>query len=440
MSPLDRSEGIDLIRSMLVTGLLVSVLATACTPVDVPDTTTTAGTTTSTAPSMPVTSEPGILTGVGIAGENIEIGVLVPRSGPLGVFGESVLMGQIAYWNYVNDVLGGVGGRFDVSVTAFDTAYDAETAEVGFGELRDNVIGIAGALGTPIDEALAPPAVEEGLLMMSGSLSSEWIGHPAIVPNLMLPTYRDQVASGLSWASEAGLAGAVAILFQEGSYGEDCVRGYDRAVDESGLSNAGRIAHAAAATDFGEVVGRLTDSAADLVVVCTTPDALVRIVATAESLDYRPTFLVSAQSFDPGVPVALGGDAGVEAGLVALARTWVLGASPPADSPARQLLDDVFGDDEETNWYSLLGYSQAATFHLILEEALEASDLTRDGLRAAAGRLDALDLGLDGPSSSLVGPVPVSGSAVGAVTAESVAQPFGIQAGEPYFASPFVGS
>jgi hypothetical protein len=115
----------------------------------------------------------------------------------------------------------------------------------------------------------------------------------------------------------------------------------------------------------------------------------------------------------------------------------VLGAGPPADSPARFLIEDVFSNVEGANWYSLLGYAQAATFHLILEEAVESFDLTRSGLQAAAGRLESLDLGLGGPLSSLVAAVPVGGSAAGIVTVDSLTDPFGIPASEPYFPSPF---
>jgi hypothetical protein len=97
----------------------------------------------------------------------------------------------------------------------------------------------------------------------------------------------------------------------------------------------------------------------------------------------------------------------------------------------------VFDGTEETDWYTMFGYSQAATFHLILEEAYEASEITRAGLRAAVARLDGIDLGLDGPLSSLVGPAPVDAAAVGRIDLDSITAPFGIPATEPYFTSLF---
>lgn len=436
MSPLDGSEGIDLKRSLLVTAVISSLVAAACTSPSDSTTSTIAVTTTSTSPPT-TTTQPAVSTGIGVEGDVIRLGVMVPRSGPVAAFGDALLVGQEAYWTYVNEVLGGVGGVFTVELTVFDHRFDPDEAAEGYDLLRGEVLGISGSIGTLIDERIAPLAASDGVLAMAGSLSSQWVGHPAILPNLLLPTYRDQVAAGLDWAVESDLTVKTGILFQEGAYGEDCLTGYDRAIGEGEAENLARVGHPPAATDFGNVVGRLFASGADSVVVCTTPDALVRIIATADSLGFQPNWLVSAQSFDAGVPTGLGGDAGPEAGLAALERTWVLGAGPPADSPARFLIEDVFSNVEGANWYSLLGYAQAATFHLILEEAVESFDLTRSGLQAAAGRLESLDLGLGGPLSSLVAGVPVGGSAAGIVTVDSLTDPFGIPASEPYFPSPF---
>ena len=423
-------------RLMLVTALGAVVVAASCTPVS--ETSTTSATPPTTAP-VPTTDviEPPIRTGIGVEDGVIRIGVMVPRSGPVAAFGEAVLTGQMAYWTDVNETLGGVGGEFQVEVTVFDHRYETDEALAGFDVLSDQVVGLAGALGSPIDEVLAVPLEANGMLMMAGSLTSEWVGHSALVPNLLLPTYRDQVMAGLAWAVATDPVAEAAILYQEGSYGEDCVRGYERAVSDLGLINAARVAHSLTSTDFGAVVGQLNTSEAEVVVVCTTPDALTRIIATADSLEFHPTWLVSAQSFDSSVAAALGGDDGVDAGLALLGQARVIGAGPPPEAPASKLRQAIIDVDDETNWYTFLGYSQAATFHLILEEALEASDLTREGLQAAAGRLDGLDLGLDGPLSSLVRPVPVAAAAVGVINAESIAAPFGVPASEPYFDSLF---
>lgn len=425
---------------MLVTLLVCMSTMSACTPSVDSSTTSTTGLVSSTTGASTTAVEPRVLEGVGVDGDVINIGVMVPVSGPLAAFGRSVREGQSAYWSYVNDVLGGVGGQYEVRVVDYDHRYDVEEATRGFEELSTSVLGFSGALGSLVDEALASALSELGMVMVSGSLSSEWAGSGSIIPNALIPTYRDQVAAGMGWAADVTPAGPSAILFQEGSYGEDCAVGYDRAVGEFGFTNVGRLGHSPGATDFGGAVEQLITSQAATVVVCSTPDALTRIIATADSLDYRPDWLVSIQSFDPGIASALGGDGGPELGLALLADTVVLGAGPGGDSPAALLRDEILADVTDPDWYTMFGYAQAATFHLILEEALEASDLTRAGLQAAIRRLGAIDMGLDGPTSSLSGLVPVTAAAIATITAESIVRPFGIPASEPYFVSPFSDS
>ena len=56
--------------------------------------------------------------------------------------------------------------------------------------------------------------------------------------------------------------------------------------------------------------------------------------------------------------------------------------------------------DELVDQWFFLGYTQAATFHLILEEAFSGGDLTRDGVWAARDRLGEVDFGFGAGFSS----------------------------------------
>jgi ABC-type branched-subunit amino acid transport system substrate-binding protein len=369
----------------------------------------------------------------------IRLGALLPLSGAIAPFGEEVLAGHDAYWDYVNNELGGMGGTYQVELLVADHAYDEELGRAEFEAMAPEVAAIVASLGSPIDDAVAAAAEEAGLLMSAGSLSSQWVGHPALIPNLAIPSYRDQVAAGLIWAAEAlaAQASAAAVLYQESAYGEDCVRGFELGVEDAGLVDAGRIGYPAGATDFGAEVEALQGSGAGLVVVCATPDALVRVVATFDGLGFDPALLVSSASYDAGVPEALGGDGGVAAGLALLEQTWVTGATPDLGEPGMKLAADVAaGADGEPGPYFFFGYSQALTFHLIFEEALDAGDLSRAGLQAAAQKIDDIDLGLGWTGATLTGSAPVPFSAVGWVGEESFDSPFGVPASGPYILTP----
>ena len=146
---------------------------------------------------------------------------MVPVSGPLAAFGKSVREGQSAYWSYVNDVLGGVGGQYEVRVVDYDHRYDVEEAMRGFEELSTSVLGFSGALGSLVDEALASALSELGMVMVSGSLSSEWAGSGSIIPNALIPTYRDQVAAGMGWAADVTPAGLDRVFFDAHRRGQE---------------------------------------------------------------------------------------------------------------------------------------------------------------------------------------------------------------------------
>ncbi|MFQ5968408.1 MAG: hypothetical protein ACE5MI_12495, partial [Acidimicrobiia bacterium] len=132
---------------------------------------------------------------------------------------------------------------------------------------------------------------------------------------------------------------------------------------------------------------------------CSVPDALLSMVATAELLEYQPLIVATGVSYNSAIPSALGGDAGEEAGLAQLERLFVMGALEEAGdpSPGLRLYEDNLArvglDARQESWYTFLGYTQAATVHLVLAEAFKARDVTREGLRAAVGNLAPVDFG-----------------------------------------------
>ena len=130
------------------------------------------------------------------------------------------------------------------------------------------------------------------------------------------------------------------------------------------------------------------------------------ILATLELLDYAPTLVAAASSYDSSLPAALGGDGGETAGLEMLGNLYLVGTWPPfeSDAPGMKLLRDNldrYGPaDLGVDPFFFIGYTQAATFHLILEEALESGDLTRAGVWEARNRIGDVDFGFGaGPAS-----------------------------------------
>jgi hypothetical protein len=158
-------------------------------------------------------------------------------------------------------------------------------------------------------------------------------------------------------------------------------------------------------------------------------------MATLDLLEYRPTVIVASQSYDAGLPAVLGPDGSEAAGLEALENVYVIGSLPPFESnePGMKLLRDNLArfdtrlpDRAIVNPWFYLGYTQAATFHLILEEALSGGDLTWEGVWSARDRLGDVDFGFGaGPSRFDEDRIPVVADVI-SVPASSTESLFGM--------------
>lgn len=360
-----------------VMAAVFAVLVAACTSggtaTTIPAPSTTA---TSAASTSSTTTLPPLETGVGVEEDTIHLAAFLPLSGSLSGIGASVLDGQRAYWRYVNEDLGGVGGEFRVELQEVDTAYDPVTATSEWTTRSGWILGISSVLGSPVTQALLD--ADSTAPIMVGSQASTWARYSNAVFDLAVPTYRDQVSMLWGQAVEAaGEPGEVGFVAPVGVYGDDCLAG-------TGSIPQIISRYPAGTTDFEEVVASL--EGAKTFVACVTSADLVRIIATAQLLGFDVPFFATALSYEPSVLDALETVPG---------NLFVAGAPPPyeADVPGMTLFRTITGGLDDVNTWTFLGYTQAATFHLLLEQAISDGALTRAGVLLARSHLGGVDFG-----------------------------------------------
>ncbi len=365
----------------VTTAAAIALIITACTGSPSPSTTTTTG---STLPASTTTTEPPLETGPGVVGTTVHIGAFLPLSGPLESIGESVLAGHMAYWDYVNDDLGGVAGQFTVAVEPIDTAYDPDVAAEEFDSHRNDLLAISSSLGSPVTAVLLDAG--SAMPIMVGSEASMWADRNNAVFDLAIPTYRAQIQT-----IAARITGSsIGFIAPNGEYGDDCLAGADAAPAVVERYTPGT-------TDFEAAVNLL--QGVDVLVACVTSTDLGRIIATWDLLGNRPPIYATSPSFDPSLFGVL---ESVPEGL------FVAGAPPPyeSDEPGMTLFRSVMGDATVDVW-TFLGYTQAATAHLLLEQAIGDHALTWGGVLAARSELGDVDFGFGWGPSQFEGTRPV---------------------------------
>ena len=427
------------IRWVVVAALFLS----ACTNKAEQTTTTT----DTTAPITTTSTQPAVRTGVGVDDGVITLAALLPLSGTLEPFGKSVLEGHEVYWAYVNDVLGGVGGSYAVRLAPLDTGYDEDTTRSLWVANEDETLAISSVLGSPITDALLAEIGGRGILLAAGSQAAAWSASPNVVLNLAVPTYRDQIVGAIlaGGAEEPVVATTppLGLMYQEGVFGEDCLAGFEQATSGYATGETVSIGHPAGTTEFGDHLGTMRQFEVETLLVCSSSQALLRIVATLDLLEYRPTVVATSQSYDASLPAALGDQGGEAAGLELMSNVYLAGTWPPfeGDAPGMKLLRDNLArydtrlPQEFVDPWLFLGYTQAATFHLILEEALVAGDLTREGVWEARDRLGEVDFGFgNGPVRFDEDRVPVVNDVL-SVPAAPIDSLFGMVPVGPYYST-----
>lgn len=328
----------------LPTLLLVLVLAvSACTveadptdPTDDPTTTTTEATTTTVVPPPEVD-----------VGVDLEAGVL--RLAVVGDVSDDLWAGHFAYWDSVNQELGGVGGRFSVELVRVPSLSDI-----------DQVGALAVSLDAGDDRGATP-----GVLVVAQPDGSG----------------TNRLADLLGGTADRQLAIAVTALDR---LGEVVAPVPERVLlvqhpERSCSDNAGLSGVEAVGVDSVPATG------APLVALLCVPEEELLSAAAAALRDNPGSLLVvPGAEWAPERAAQLDGSQVVVAGYL---------PEPGADGvPGADLMGLLLGAGP---WSGDLvaGYRWALSVHAVLERALAQGDLTRRGLVQTAEDLGPIDVG-----------------------------------------------
>ena len=423
---------------------------TTTPPETTPDTASSATTTTVAEEEMM-----DLLFDVGFDEETgtISLGVLAATTGPMGSMGQWALAGHQSFWDGIN-AEGGAMGMYRVELLIRDNASSPEENVVVYNEIKDEVLAFSSTLGTPTTATIFEDATQNDLLVAAGSLASAWARTSNVVLNLAAPTYFAQFANGAYWAMEIADPpvitddSVVGIIYQADDYGQDCKDGYDFAQESLGFNAAYAATYGVGDSEFSAQIGGAQASGIDVLFICTEPTALVRMVGTMVAIEYFPVIFGSNESYIPILTFALGGaDPAAGAALFNQFPYYSLGTSPAweDDVPGMVRMRSDFASsglsiDFVTASY-FFGYTQAQTFHAILEQALANGDITKLGMLAAVDQVQDIDLDLGG-SPSGYGPtpkdrIPTNEDAIGVVTTTDIAQ-FGLERITDFFVAPFL--
>ncbi|MGH9275036.1 MAG: ABC transporter substrate-binding protein [Acidimicrobiales bacterium] len=229
----------------------------------------------------------------GFDGTTIKLGVITPTSGTVALIGNPLTAGNQAYFDYVNEELGGIAGKYKVELVIRDSGYDPTKAAQEYAAIKGDVVMLAQLLGTPIVNAVLEQLTEDGIVAQPASLDSFWVNEPNLIP--IGGPYQIQAINALNWwVTDGGGEGTtVCSLIQDDPYGEAGQAGLDFAADELGIDLAvtARFPAPPATADFTAPIGQLQGEGCEMVFIVATPTSTGAALGKAVEVGFEPQWI-----------------------------------------------------------------------------------------------------------------------------------------------------
>ena len=326
----------------------------------------------------------------GFDGDFLTLGYLVDQSGSLAIVGGPLLAGSQLYWDWVNIELGGIAGKYPVSLLVGDTQDSEGRTVQEYQRLKDDVVMFAEVFSTPPTQALLEFLIEDGVVAVPGSLAGAWLREPLLLPNGA--AYEYEAINLAEWyVNHSGLASASDVycaVYVNDKYGRDSIRGVDFAAERLGFSlteiqtiNRGDRSFTAQVTAFA-------DAGCTVIFAVTVPTEQNAMLAEAASAGLDPVWLGLLPSylnlFAAGNP-DLYAKFHVSLDMPELSETGIPGIAKFNERFER------YGTGSVSS-FLLSGYFQQISVHALLEKAAELGDFSREGIRNAMSQLGEVDV------------------------------------------------
>ena len=249
---------------------------------------------------------------------------------------------------------------------------------------------IAQILGTQIVTTLLPQLADDDLVASPASLDSFWVREQQLLP--IGGPYQVQSANAFTWYIEGGNGGSpddvICALIRDDEYGEAGFEGFEAAAEANDIEIAEVATFPAGEADFTTQVGALQSAGCEMVLFVALPS------------ETSPALSRAAQSSPPFTPQWIG-QSPTWLSLFAqgdlapyLQENLVLASEGPewGDTSVpgmAQMLEDAPAD-QAPDIYFTFGYAQARAVHQVLEAAVAAGDLSREGIVEAMNSIEVL--------------------------------------------------
>ncbi|WP_448002785.1 ABC transporter substrate-binding protein [Agromyces bauzanensis] len=333
------------------------------------------------------------MSGFDLEDGTIHVGQMTALSGPVAPTAGEQVVGQQAYWDYVNEQ-GGIAGKYPVEVITADNQYNPQLAVQEYQKIKDQVVMLSGILGDASVEALLPILEQDGAVAVPSTQSARFADYANLAPTFQ--SYQTNVWNTLSYLAAEGEIDESSIvcgMVQADQSGQARLDAIEFGAEKLGFTVGQPAEFAPVDAAFTGQVQALKNQNCDVVVFGGAANNTPNVVAAATQLDFNPTwiaeFFAMSDSFRES-PIA----GYLEENFII---TGMAGDLDDTSIPGLEQLTELIAPTPVTMQH-VYGFMQGLAASKILEKAVELGDLSGPGLQEAIAQIDEVEfMGLNGP-------------------------------------------
>jgi ABC-type branched-subunit amino acid transport system substrate-binding protein len=373
----------------------------------------------------------------GFDGQTISVGYIGPLTGPVAVLGQPVLAGMQVWFDAVN-AQGGIGGKYKVKVLTEDHQNTEAQAVQKYAKQKGDVVTLA-MFGTHTTKAVLPELRRDKVVVAPGGFEGFMIKDPNLLP--IGSTYELMAINTADYLISKGgkQAANFCALVRDDPYGLAGLKGWKFAVEKNGKKLGQTAYFAASDNNFTGQVNQLKSAGCDVVLVTTVPGQLVAIVGSAARASYAPQWVGQWPSWHGALLATPVVDYLEKNVLIAGEGVEWANSSVPGTAP---MLANIhrFKPEQKPDLWTVVGYNQGRAISAMLEKAVAAGDLSREGVMKALTHIGFVDnQGLSGnyKYGAIAGRAPAMAGSIFKVNRNKV---FGLEGVAMNYTSPLTKS
>ncbi len=326
----------------------------------------------------------------GASDTEIKLGTTAYYSGPAST-AAAYGLAQVAYFQMVND-RGGINGR-KVNLISLDNAFSPPKALEQTRRLveSDEVLAIAGSLGTPTNVAIQKYLNGKGVPNLFLTSGAERFNDPKEFP-WIVPFYPIYAAQGVLFARHIlreRPTAKIAIQYENDDLGRDYVKGLKQGLgDKASSMIVKELSHELSDPTIDAQIVDFKASGADVLIQFTQSKFAAQGIRVAAAMNWRPMHLVASNAGSIGTTFI---PAGAEASTGVITATWERNpadptqASEPAVQEFKAFVAKYMPNLDLNNSAALPGYNNAYMIEQVLKRC--GDQITRANLLKQATSL-----------------------------------------------------